>query len=141
MTIKKGSTVTMDYKVYVDGQLVDETPEGESLTYVQGSGQIIPGLEKALEGLNSGDKKEVIVPPEDAYGEYSEEAVLHVPRTDLPADVEPEVGMQLQATGNNGEMYVGIISDVEPDHIDVNFNHPMAGKALKFEVEIKDVEG
>src|SRR3990172_3558611 len=106
MAVKNGSTVTMDYKVFVDEELVDETPPGHPITYVQGSGQIIPGLEKALEGLSAGDKKEVVVPPEEAYGEYNEQAIMHVPKSDLPEEVEPEVGMQLQAQGNNGEVYV-----------------------------------
>ncbi|MDI6716670.1 MAG: peptidylprolyl isomerase [Actinomycetota bacterium] len=140
MAIKNGSTVTLDYKVYVDGQLVDQTSPGEPLVYTQGAGQIIPGLEKGLEGLNKGDKKEVVVQPSEAYGEYSEERVLHIPREDLPEDIEPQVGMQLQATSQSGDMYVGVISEVLPDHIDVDFNHPMAGKTLVFEVEVQDVK-
>lgn len=137
--IKNGSNVTMEYKVYVDGELVDQTRPEQPLTYTQGEGQIIPGLEKALEGLNPGDKKEVVVPPAEAYGEYMEQALLKVPRSDLPQDMEPEVGMQLQGTGHNGELYVGEITEVAPDFITVNFNHPMAGKTLRFEVEIKEV--
>lgn len=140
MSIKSGSIVTLDYKVYADDQLVDQTPPNEPLTYTQGQGQIIPGLEKNLEGLEKGDTKEVVVPPEEAYGYYSEEKVLHVPKEDLPGDIEPQVGMPLQATSESGDLFVGVIKDVKPDHIDVDFNHPMAGKTLKFEVEIKDVE-
>lgn len=140
MAIHDGSTVTLDYKVYVDNQVVDQTTPEQPLTYVQGTGQIIPGLEKRLEGLEKGDKKEIMVPPEEAYGNYSEERVLHVPREDLPQDVEPQVGMELQATSTDGELFVGIISEVEPDHVDVDFNHPMAGRALRFEVEVLNVE-
>ncbi len=141
MPIKSGSTVTLDYKVFVDGQLVDETAPEQPLVYVQGEGQIIPGLEKNLEGLNAGDKKEVVVAPEEAYGEYSEERLMHVPREDLPADVEPEVGMQLQAMSDNGSMFVGVITNVTSDHVDVDFNHPLAGKTLRFEIQVQDVEG
>ncbi|MHB8840581.1 MAG: FKBP-type peptidyl-prolyl cis-trans isomerase, partial [Candidatus Aquicultor sp.] len=120
---------------------VDETTPDQPLVYVQGEGQIIPGLEKNLEGLGAGDKKEVVVEPEEAYGEYSEERLMHVPREDLPADVEPEVGMQLQAMSDNGSMFVGIITDVNSDHVDVDFNHPLAGKTLRFEIQVQDVEG
>jgi len=137
MPIKSGSTVTLDYKVYVDGQLVDETNPDQPLVYVQGEGQIIPGLEKNLEGLNAGDTKEVVVEPEEAYGEYSEERFMHVPREDLPTDVEPEAGMQLQAMSDNGSMFVGVITDIKPDHVDVDFNHPLAGKTLRFEIQVK----
>lgn len=138
--IKDGSTVTLDYRVYVDGQMVDQTIPDQPFTYTQGAGQIIPGLEKRLEGFNKGDKKEIIVPPDEAYGDYSEEKVLHVPKDDLPEDVDAQVGMQLQATSQTGDLYVGIIKDVKPDHIDVDFNHPMAGRTLRFEVEVVDVQ-
>lgn len=140
MGIQEGSTVTIDYKVFVDGQVVDQTIPGQPLTYVQGAKQIIPGLEKNLAGMETGDKKEVVVEPADAYGDYSDERVLHIPKGDLPPDIEPEVGMELQASSNDGDMYVGIITTVADDHIDVDFNHPMAGKTLTFEIEILSVE-
>lgn len=140
MAIKNGSTVTLDYKVYVDNHLVDQTNPGEPLTYIQGRGQIIPGLEKNLEGLEKGDKKEVVVPPEEAYGQYHEDRILHIPNEDLPEDVTPQPGMQLQAVTEGGETFVGIVTDVKPDHIDVDFNHPLAGKTLRFEVEVQSVE-
>ncbi|MBE0448819.1 MAG: peptidylprolyl isomerase [Actinobacteria bacterium] len=141
MAIQNGSVVTLDYKAYVDGHMVDQTPPGQPLTYIQGSGQIIPGLEKRLEGLEKGDNKEITVPPEEAYGNYSEERVMHVPKEDLPSGIEPQVGMELQATSQIGELFVGIITKVDPDHVDVDFNHPMAGRTLRFDVEVLDVEG
>lgn len=141
MAIQNGSTVTLDYKVYVDGQMVDQTSPGQPLTFVQGTGQIIPGLESKLEGLEKGDKKEITVSPEEAYGDYSEEKVMHVPRTDLPPDAEPQVGMELQATSQDGDLYVGVITKVTDDDVDVDFNHPMAGRTLRFEVEVLNVEG
>jgi len=139
MSIQNGSQVTIDYKVYVDGQLVDETPPGQPLTFTQGTGQVIPGLEKRLEGLEKGEKKELVVPPEEAYGDYSEEKVLHIPKEDLPPDVEPQPGMALQATSQDGDTFVGVVTEVTPNHVDVDFNHPMAGKTLKFEVEVLDI--
>ncbi len=139
MAIKDGATVTLNYKVYLDSELIDQTSPSEPLTYVQGTGQVIPGLEKGVEGLGKGDKKELVIPPEEAYGQYSEEKVLHVPKDDLPADAEPEEGMQLQAMSQEGNMYIGVVTDVKPDHVDVDFNHPLAGKTLRLEVEVEDV--
>lgn len=140
MAIKNGSTVTLSYKVYVDSKLIDQTNPSEPLTYIQGMGQVIPGLEKGVEGLNEGDTKELIVPPDEAYGEYSEEKILHIPNEDLPGDVDPQVGMQLQAVSQEGTLYVGMVTDVKPDHVDVDFNHPLAGKTLRLDVEVEDIK-
>ncbi len=141
MAIKSGSTVTLNYRVYIDSELIDQTSPSEPLTYTQGTGQVIPGLEKGVEGLDRGDKKELIIPPEEAYGQYSEEKILHIPKEDLPGDVEPEKGMQLQAMSQEGSLYVGVVTDVKSDHVDVDFNHPLAGKTLQLEVEVEDVSG
>ncbi len=141
MAIKSGSTVTLNYRVYIDSELIDQTSPSEPLTYTQGTGQVISGLEKGVEGLDKGDKKELVIPPEEAYGQYSEEKILHIPKEDLPGDVEPEKGMQLQAMSQEGSLYVGVVTDVKSDHVDVDFNHPLAGKTLRLEVEVEDVSG
>lgn len=140
MSIKDGSVVTLDYKVYVNNQLIDQTEPNEPLIYVQGSGQVIPGLEKGVEGLDKGAKKELVIQPEDAYGDYVEDKVLHIPKEDLPPDIEPQIGMQLQAMSQDGNTYIGVVKDVKPDYVDIDFNHPMAGKTLKIDVEVVDVQ-
>lgn len=136
--IKNGSTVKINYTLTVDGVIMDSSPEGDPLAYVQGSGQIIPGLEEQLEGLKVGDKKEVIVAPDKGYGTVDLGAFQKVPATAFQNAKELKVGDIV--SGQLGEqVFNAIVSAMGVDEITLDFNHPLAGKTLRFAVEVVEV--
>jgi FKBP-type peptidyl-prolyl cis-trans isomerase SlyD len=112
---------------------------GAPLVYLQGAGNIIPGLEKALEGKNVGDELTVAVEPEDAYGEYSAELVSTLSRSMFEGVDELEVGMQFHASAPDGQMQIVTIRDLDGDDVTVDGNHPLAGQRLNFKVKIVDI--
>ena len=140
MTIHEGSKVSFDYTLTVDGQVVDSSQGRGPLEYTHGQGQIIPGLAKELEGLKVGDEKEVVVAPEDAYGEVNPEAYKEIDKASLNVDQEPKVGMLLQVTTPQGQVFPVRISEVKDDTLVLDFNHPLAGKTLNFQVKIVSVQ-
>ena len=140
MKVGSGSAVAIDYKLHLgDGKVVDESTQEEPLSYIHGQGQIVSGLEQALEGLSPGDQKSVVVPPDEGYGETDPERVQEVPRSVFPAELEPAVGMQLMAHGPGGEAVPVTIRELKAKSVVVDLNHPLAGKTLHFEVKVRDV--
>lgn len=140
MKIANGCVVAMDYTLKTeDGSLIDTSEGDEPMWYLHGSGQIVPGLEAALEGRAAGDKLEAVVKPEDGYGLRQNDRVLTVPRSRLPDSPEPEVGMQLEAQGRRGEQVVLWVTEVKGDEVTLDGNHPLAGQTLYFEIEVKHV--
>lgn len=140
MKIANGSVVGIDYSLHLgDGQVVDASQPGAPLTYLHGEGQIVPGLEAALEGMDVGGKKQVVVAPAQGYGEHDPRGVQEVPRGAFPPDFEPEVGMELTAEGQNGEPVPFAIRDVKPESVTIDLNHPLAGKTLHFDVTVREV--
>ncbi len=138
--IHKGSQVAFDYTLTVDGKVVDTSKGKSPLQYVQGDGKLIPGLTKQLEGLKAGDEKTVEVKPEEGYGSPNPAAFKEVPLSALPAGAKPAVGMILQGTDKNGRTFPARISEVRKDSVIMDFNHPMAGKTLLFNVKIVSVK-
>ena len=139
MKVEKGKTVKMHYKGMLEDGTVFDTSEGkEPLEFVYGEGSIIPALENQLEGMEEGEKKQVMVKAENAYGEVDPAAIQQVPRNQLPNNIDPKVGMQLLAQTENASIPVTII-DVENETVTIDFNHPLAGKNLIFDVEIVSV--
>ncbi len=136
--IENGSVVTLQYKLYLENdEFIEESEADDPLVYLHGYDNIIPGLEKALTGLGEGDEKTVTVPAADAYGEYDDDGVMEVPVEDLPEDLEPEEGMVLQITDPQGEESLAEIVEITEDGgIVLDFNHPLAGEDLKFEVKV-----
>ncbi len=140
MKIKNGKTVLIHYEGRLeDGTVFDSSKDREPLEFVFGKGSIIPGLERGLEGLEKGDKKEISVDAKDAYGEKNPEAIQRVSKEQFPQDITPEVGMQLMAQTETSEIPV-VVTDVEEDYVVIDFNHPLAGKNLIFNVEVVDVK-
>jgi FKBP-type peptidyl-prolyl cis-trans isomerase SlyD len=140
MKIANGNVVGIDYALHLgDGEVVDASAPGEPLTYLHGEGQIVPGLESALEGLDVGDRKQVVVPPGDGYGDHDPRGLQEVPRSAFPADFDPKVGMELTAEGPQGEPVPFAIREVRPDTVLIDLNHPLAGKTLHFDVTIREV--
>ena len=140
MKVVKGSVVTVDYQLHLgDGKIVDASAEGVPMSYIHGEGQIVPGLEQALQGLSSGDVRQVVISPEDGYGEHDARGLQEVPRSAFPTDMQPELGMQLMAQGPDGEAVPFTIRELKLETIVIDLNHPLAGKTLHFDVTIRDV--
>jgi FKBP-type peptidyl-prolyl cis-trans isomerase SlyD len=140
MKIEKGRVVDIDYSLHLgDGEVVDKSEPGDPLTYLHGEGQIVPGLERALEGMEKGQQKQVVVAPADGYGEHDPSGVQRVPRKAFPAGFEPEVGMELTAQGPQGEDVPFVVRAVEADAVTIDLNHPLAGKPLHFDITIREV--
>jgi FKBP-type peptidyl-prolyl cis-trans isomerase SlyD len=140
MKVGKGNVVLVDYELHLgDGKVVDASEPGSPMSYIHGEGQIVPGLERALEGLAAGEAKEVVVTPEDGYGEHDARGVQEMPRSAFPSDVEPEVGMELMAEGPQGQTVPFVISEVKPESVVIDLNHPLAGRTLHFAVTVREV--
>ncbi len=139
MQIAQNSVVAFHYTLTNDaGEVLDSSEGRDPLTYLHGSGNIIPGLEKELEGHGSGDKLQVAVAPEEGYGEVQPALVQEVPRDAFQGVDEVQPGMQFQAQTQEGPLMV-TITKVEGDTVTVDGNHPLAGEKLNFDVEIAEV--
>ena len=138
--VEKDKVVEIHYTVRLEDGSVADTTEGEPpIPYLHGSGSIVPGLERALEGHNAGDHVSVTLTPEDAYGPYDDELLQEIPFDALPEDVELAEGDELYLIDDEGVEVPGVIERIEQDAIIVNYNHPLAGETLTFEVQIADV--
>jgi FKBP-type peptidyl-prolyl cis-trans isomerase SlyD len=140
MQIANDSVVSIEYRLHLgDGKTIDESDPGEPLVYLHGYEQIVPGLEKALEGKKVGESLKVTVTPEEGYGEYDPDGVEEVPREDFPPDMELEAGGIVSATDEEGDEVDFLVKEVRPKTVVVDFNHPLAGKTLHFEVTVREV--
>lgn len=139
MKITRNKAVLINYSVKdEEGNLVDASKPGEPLMYFQGNGQLIPGLERALEDKEAGDKFTVSVPPSEAYGEFDPSLVTEVPREKFDGADEIQVGMQFQAASQFGVSIVKVVK-VADDKITIDANHELAGKTLTFDIEVVQV--
>lgn len=120
------------------GQTLESSFGDEPLSYLEGVGQIIPGLEEALKGLKKGDKKSVNVPAAQAYGEFNKDLIVDVPREHIPKQ-DVEVGDRFHADSGGGQSQVVVVTKVTDSTITVDGNHPLAGQDLNFDVEINEV--
>ena len=131
MAIKDKDKITLDYEGrFENGEIFDTSKHEDHshpLTFVVGEGQVIPGFEKAVLGMNVDEEKEFEVEPEDAYGMPDERLYQEVPRNVLPSEPEPEIGMTLVMQTPQGNIPV-MISEVKTDSVILNLNHPLAGK-------------
>ncbi|MCF7870248.1 MAG: peptidylprolyl isomerase [Candidatus Omnitrophica bacterium] len=140
MTIEKGKTVSFDYTLTVDGEVVDSSKEREPLSYVHGEGKIIPGLASELEGMKAGEQATVKVEPKEAYGEESPKALKEIAKSSLPQGLEPKAGMMLQMQGPQGQAVPVKVKEVKDEAVVLDLNHPLAGKTLSFDVTVVSVE-
>ena len=140
MTVSDGKTISMEYTLTLEDKNVIDTNVGkEPLKFTQGKHQIIPGLESALEGMKKGESKQVTVAPEQAYGVSNPQAIQEVPIDKIPPEAR-KVGMTLQGKDANGRMVHPRVTEVKEQVVVLDFNHPLAGKILNFDVKILDVE-
>lgn len=138
MPVTDDKVISIKYRLTSDtGEVLDESQD-EPLEYLHGHDNIVPGLEKALDGLDVGAKKKVTVQPEDAYGAYDEDLQMTAELAEFGDDV-PEVGMVIELEDDDGEVVEALVTKIEKDLVHLDANDPLAGKTLHFEVEIVDI--
>ena len=128
--------VTLDYALTVGNQIIDSSKEHGPIHFVQGSGEIIPGLERQINGLTLGEPQTILVSAEEGYGEFDEEALIDVPRGEFPESIPLELGVQLKMKDQDGNPLHARIHEFSEDFVKLNFNHPLAGKELQFDVTV-----
>lgn len=139
MQATRGAVVSFNYTLTDDsGSVIDSSEEGAPLQYLHGYDNIIPGLENALEGAETGFKSIVVVEPAEAYGEIDQEAIFEVQRDKFPEGMEIAPGMQFAGETPNGDVPLTVV-DVNENAVVVNANHPLAGERLHFDIEVVDV--
>ncbi len=138
--VENGVVVAMAYSLHLDdGEMIDSAPADAPLTYLHGHQNIIPGLERELTGLTIGDEKDVAVAPADGYGEYDEDAKQLIATNLFPDDIELEEGMALQLQDDDGNVHQAFVDNVQKDQVLIDFNHPLAGRTLHFNVKIVEL--
>jgi FKBP-type peptidyl-prolyl cis-trans isomerase SlyD len=135
-SVQNDVVVTMEYTLHVDGEKIDSSEGQEPLQFLVGYGNIISGLEREMMGMKIGDSKDVVIQPADAYGEFDEEAFLEVPRGEFPTDMPVEEGLELTVRDDSGQARYARIDAVEGDNVTLNFNHPLAGDELHFNIKV-----
>ena len=139
-TAKKGDVVHVHYTGTLnDGSTFDSSEGRDALEFTVGSGQVIPGFDNAIEGMGVGEEKTVKIPVDEAYGPRHEEMMLDVERTQLPSDMEPEVGMMLQVTTEQGQVAHMTIAEIGETEIKLDGNHPLAGQDLTFALKLEKI--
>lgn len=121
------------------GEVFDSSREREPLEFTVGAGQMIPGFDNAVNGMELNEQKEVTIPCDEAYGERMDEMIQQVPKTQLPEDMNPEVGQTLVASNGQGQETHVIVTEVTENDITVDANHPLAGKDLVFDIELVEI--
>lgn len=140
MRIAPGCEVGLDYVMRLeDGRVLDASSPHAPLRYVHGEGQIFRSLERALEGLEEGARRQIVLPPEEAFGEHDPAGIDTVPRRAFPEDVELERGQELMLQGPDGDVIPFSIVEVQGDQVVIDLNHPLAGKTLHFDVTVREV--
>ncbi len=140
MEVGSDSKVVFHYTVTVeDGTVVDSTKEEEPLTVQLGENQLLPDLEKELIGMNKGEEKTIELDPEQAFGEIQEDAITDIPRQNIKLDDSIQEGMYIDLTDENEQNFRGLVKELSDDNVKIDFNHPLAGRKITFNVEIVDV--
>lgn len=140
--VKNGDTVKVHYHgKLTDGTTFDSSEGREPLEFEVGSGSVIPGFDTGVTGMQVGEKKTINIPVDEAYGQKQEDLYMEFPRDKLPAEVTPEVGMQLNMSNGSGQNFPVIIDEVNDDIIILDANHPLAGEDLTFDLELVEIKG
>lgn len=134
-----GNTVKVHYTGRLsDGTVFDSSMEREPMDFRLGEGHLIRGFENAVEGMSAGEKKTITIPADEAYGPHRGDLVVRIERSQVPPDINPSIGMNLQIKQPNGIINV-VITDVDDSSITLDANHPLAGKDLIFDIELVEV--
>jgi FKBP-type peptidyl-prolyl cis-trans isomerase SlyD len=137
--VQDGQVVTLAYTLTVDGDVVDSSEGSQPIQFIQGKRHIIIGLENELYGMAVGDKKDVVIKPEDGYGDVDADNFVDIPRDQFPDQIPLDLGVELELTDQNGDLMDARIASVEGDTVRLDFNHPLAGKELHFSVAVVDL--
>ena len=135
-TVRDGLVVSMEYTLSVDGEVLDSSKDAGPLQFLAGYDNIVPGLEREMVGMKIGESKDVLVLPEDGYGEFDEEAFMEVPRSEFPADMELEEGLELGVSDEDGQQQLAFVESFNDETVRLDFNHPLAGAELQFNVKV-----
>lgn len=138
--VAEGKSVKVHYTLTVDGKVVDSSKGREPMQFKPGTRQMIPGFEKAVMGMKAGQKKSFRVSPDEGYGRVNSKLKKDVPKSQLPADTPPKAGMTIYAQTKKGQRIPGRIMEVKKDMVVIDFNHPLAGKTLHFDVEVIEIK-
>lgn len=137
---KNGDTVKVAYTGKLDdGSVFDTTNEGEPIEFTIGQGQVLPAFEEAVVGMDSGDSKTIMIPPDEAYGDRSDELILTMDRDQVPFDREPEVGKMYRLVQKDGRSFPVTVANVSEETIVFDANHPLAGKDLTFDIQLVQI--
>jgi FKBP-type peptidyl-prolyl cis-trans isomerase SlyD len=139
--VRDNMVVSLAYTLKLEnGEVVDYADADDPLEYLHGAGNIVPGLERELTGMQIGETKEVAVKPVDAYGEYDEEAVERIDRKQLPKNMPPlALDMELEVSDADDNIMIATVREIGPNHVTLDFNHPLAGQTLFFTVNVVGV--
>ena len=137
---KEGDTVKVHYAGKLDdGTVFDTSANRDPLEFTIGKGQLIPGFEQAVVGMNPGESKTVKLPSDKAYGPRREEMVVVMERKEFPAQIKPTVGQQMQVRQADGQTFVVMVTDMSESTVTLDANHPLAGQNLTFAIELLEV--
>jgi|ERR1044072_4490909 peptidylprolyl isomerase len=141
MTVKEGDTITIHYTGKLDDGTVFDSSEGnEPLNFTVGAREVIPGFEAGAIGMNVGDKKDIVIPPDQAYGPYFEELVKVIPKDAFPPNVTPVLGMAFEIQLPSGEAIPVRVIDIEGEEVTIDANHLLAGETLYFKLELVSID-
>ncbi|HJS20424.1 MAG TPA: peptidylprolyl isomerase [Anaerolineales bacterium] len=135
-SVQNDVVVSMEYTLHVDGEKFDSSEGQDPLQFLTGHGNIISGLEREILGMKVGESRDVTIPPAEAYGEFDEEAFMDVPRGEFPKDMPLEEGLELTVKDDSGQSRYARVDAIEGDKVTLNFNHPLAGDELHFNVKV-----
>ncbi|CAM3625000.1 FKBP-type peptidyl-prolyl cis-trans isomerase [Arcobacter aquimarinus] len=138
MAIKNNQVISMQYELKVNGNLIESNLDGDSIEFVFGSGDIVPGLEARIIDMNEGESKDIKVPAIEAYGNYDENLSEIVPIEEFKG-IDLQIGMILEGENENGELFKATVSDVTKENVTVDYNHPLAGNDLDFKIVINKI--
>lgn len=141
MAVVSGNTVQVHYKgTLSSGEIFDSSEGRQPLEFVVGSGQVIAGFDKAVMDMNVGEHKTVNIPVDEAYGQRTNEALVTLPRSEFPEDIQPQVGQELQMSDDQGHVFPVIVAEVGDEHVVLDANHPLAGQDLTFDITLVNVQ-
>jgi peptidylprolyl isomerase len=141
MEVQKGNKIKVQYTGKLkDGTIFDKSKADEPLEFSVGSGKIIPGFDKAVEGMKLNEEKKVILKPEEAYGKRDKTLIKQFPKSSVPEELKPEKGMVLKLQDKTGRSVPATIIDMTEDNLVIDLNHPLAGRDLTFDIKIVDIE-
>lgn len=134
--VASGMAISMDYTLTVEGEVLDSSKENGPIEFLQGHGNIIPGLEEEIEGMAVGQSKKTTIAAKNGYGETNPAEIKDVSKEEFPDEIPMEPGVDLEMNDEDGHVVHGTILEVGKDTVKMDFNHPLAGKELNFEIKI-----